>query len=100
MSLHRNDVLVTNPQEILQEEFEYFKTLYSNDAILEPLNGVTEQYFPLNNVSVLSTSQQLSCEGEITEQELLEAINSFSSGKSPGIDGIPIEMYTIFFYKN
>lgn len=97
MSLYRNDVLVTNPQEILQEECEYFKTLYSNDAILESLNGVTEQNFPLNNVSVLSTSQQLSCEGEITEQELLEAINSFSSGKSPGIDGIPIEMYKIFF---
>lgn len=97
MSLYRKDVLVTNPQEILQEEFEYFKDRYSNDAILEPPNGVTEQYFPLNNVSVLSTSQQLSREGEITEQELLEAINSFSSGKSPGIDGIPTEMYKIFF---
>ena len=30
-------------------------------------------------------------------QELLEAINSFSFGKSPGIDGIPTEMYKIFF---
>ncbi|WP_092403659.1 hypothetical protein [Candidatus Ichthyocystis sparus] len=33
----------------------------------------------------------------IYEYELRQAINSFKSGKSPGLDGIPIEFYKIFF---
>lgn len=101
ISLYKNNVLVTNPQEILQEEIEYFESLYSKEEELQhPSNvieHVIEQFFPSDNVPKLSATHQLSCEGEITEQELLEAINSFALGKSPSIDGIPIEIYKTFF---
>jgi len=39
-------------------------------------------------------TQLLAAESDV---EILKAINSFSSDKSPGIDGIPTEMYLIFF---
>lgn len=44
-------------------------------------------FFPANDYA-LSIPQQQSCEGVISEEELLDAITSFSSGKSPEIDGI------------
>lgn len=79
-SLCKNNVLIADPQDILQEECEYFQSLYSNCEKLE-LSSASEEYFPSHNVCKLSHLQQFSCEGEITEQELLEANNSFSAGK-------------------
>ena len=52
--------------------------------------------FPNNNVKVISVQKDL-CEGQITEGELLEAIGDFKDGKTPGLDGIPVEVYKTFF---
>jgi hypothetical protein len=46
---------------------------------------------PINSKAVHS------CEGQITEEELLEAIGAFKDGKTPGLDGIPVEVYKTFF---
>ena len=53
-------------------------------------------YFPNNNVKLTSV-QKDSCEGHITEEELLDAIKAFKSGKTPELDGIPKEVYQSFF---
>lgn len=42
---------------------------------------------------LVNYDQTLSFEGEVSEGELLDAINSFSPGKSPGIYDIPIELF-------
>lgn len=41
--------------------------------------------------------QYAECEGLITEEELFLAVMSFKAGKTPGMDGIPIEIYQKFF---
>ena len=45
----------------------------------------------------LTDEQQVLCEGPIIEKELYDAICSFQNGKSPGLDGIPVEVYRTFF---
>ena len=79
---------IISPQEILFSHEKEPETLADSDI---------ELFFPANYDHLLSVNQQISCEGEILEEEILDAINSFSSGKSPGIDGIPIEVYKTFY---
>jgi hypothetical protein len=43
----------------------------------------------------IANAQKDQCEGQITEEELFQAIKSFQSGETPGIDGI--EVYQAFF---
>ena len=47
------------------------------------------------NIPALSVEERLSCEGEITTEECVKALDTFDNGKTPGNDGIPVE-----FYKN
>ena len=96
MSLYTpNGTLLTSPQEILAEEVDYFKTLYAL-APESPVGSNIELFVQKNYDQILSVDQQLSCEGNILE-ELLDAIHSFAPGKSPGIDGMPVEVYKTFY---
>ena len=49
-------------------------------------------FYPINNVKLTSV-QKDSYEGQITEEELLDGIKAFKYGKTPGLDGIPVEVY-------
>lgn len=97
MTVYKNKILFTNPQEILQKEMEYFKAVFSNDKKLEPTSSMTEQFFSSNKAFKLPAVQQASLEREITEQEL-GTIDSFSTGKSPGIDGITCYLFLLLRY--
>ena len=58
------------------------------------------EFFPNNNnnVNVLLTNLQKElCHGQLTEEELFEAVKYFQPGKTPGLDGIPVEVYQTFF---
>ena len=43
----------------------------------------------MNNFK-LTAVQKDSCEGQITEDEFLDAIKAFKSEKTPGLNGIPV----------
>ena len=96
--------LVTNegvthdsPNDILKEEVKYFKNMFSFQSPPSPLTETDYMdFFPNNNVK-LTSAQKDSCEGQITEEELLDAIKAFKAGKTPGLDGIPVEEYNPFF---
>ena len=53
-------------------------------------------FFTNNNVKLTSV-QKDSCEGQITEEEFLDAIEAFKAGETPGLDGIPVEIYQTAF---
>ena len=46
-------------------------------------------FFFLDKVSVLSEVDGDYCEGPITKEECLLAINHMQNNKSPGLDGLP-----------
>ena len=52
----------------------------------------------LSNVSAfLSAYQASDCEGYLTVNEVLAALNGMARGKSPGSDGLPMEFYVTFW---
>ena len=45
----------------------------------------------------LSTSEAVSCEGELSEQECHAALHGMSRGKTPGSDDFPMEFFVSFW---
>ena len=45
----------------------------------------------------MSTEDQKSCDGILTEIECLEALKSMDLDKTPGTDGLPAEFYKLFW---
>ena len=45
----------------------------------------------------MSDSERVSCEGDLTKDELFVALGSLQTGKSPGSDGLPTEFYKAFW---
>ena len=44
-----------------------------------------------SNIPRLSQEERLSCEGQITIEECVKALDTFDMGRTPGNDGIPAE---------
>ena len=94
-----NNTVYIDPQDILKEQHKYFSDIFSSHNSEAPLlDENTKNFFPENRPH-LTTEERHICEGLITEEELTLAINSFKTGKSPGLDGIPIEFYKAFYPK-
>ena len=53
-----------------------------------------EFFFNSLNIPRLTDEQKLPCEGSITEEECVKALQSFQGNKAPGNDGLPIEFYS------
>ena len=49
------------------------------------------------NISSLNSEEVLSCEGNLTEQEIYKSLTSFKNNKSPGNDGLTKEFYCCFW---
>ena len=87
-------VIRDSPNYILKD---IFKNMFSFQSPPSPLTETNCMDFFLNNNVILTSVQKDSCEGQITEEELLDAIGAFKGGKTPGLDGIPVEVYKTFF---
>ena len=90
--LLENGDTVSNPKEILKQQFSFFKKLYTSDPDIS---------FDYNNESniKLSMDQQAAIEGEFTTAEVHESIFGLKRGSSPGCDGLTSEFFCIFFSK-
>jgi hypothetical protein len=89
-----------NKQDILHEVNNYYKTLYKNNYCMETVaEEICTDFLP--NVPHIKLSEELkqSCEGIITNEEILKALKTTKNNKSPGIDGIPYEFYKTFWTK-
>ena len=91
-------VITKNYQKILDSSSEYYiKKLYRSKLSVSQ-SDVLDQFLGNPNIPVLSVEERLSCEGEITTEECVKALDTFDNGKSPGNDGIPVEFYKTFWY--
>ena len=90
-----NDKIIDDPKEILEAEKRFYQELYrkrSNENNQEALRTLFSHKAPK-----LSENEQMSCEGKISEKEILEALKKTQNNKSPGSDGIPAEFYKMFW---
>ena len=89
-----NDVEYVNTHEIINQQREYYKTLYSETIHIDdkPLEETLGE-----NTKRLSENDSSSLEGEITYSEILSALKSMKNGKSPGNDGFTTEFFKFFW---
>ena len=90
--LKTNGEIITDPKVILQEQFSFYKKLYKSDE------NVTFDYVNTSNIT-LSDDQRESLEGTFTEQELKNALKNMKRNKCPGCDGLPPELYMLFYQR-
>lgn len=84
---------ITDTEEIIKESTKFYSKLYQSEPIDKPLLD----YF-LQNLPSLEEEKKSLCEGPITLNECKQALLAMGSNKSPGLDGLPMEFYSKFFY--
>lgn len=87
----------TNDQsKILQEQMQFYKTLYTSgkhrSSTLNDAHWISKE-----NIIPLENDDNLLCEGKVTLEECLNALNEFKNEKSPGTDGFQAEFYKHFW---
>ena len=87
----------TNDQsKILQEQMQFYKTLYTSNKHRSSILNDSFQVFT-ENIIPLENDDMLSCEGKVTQEECLKVLNEFKNEKSPGTDGLQAEFYKHFW---
>ena len=78
-----NGELVTGTRDINEVFNDFYVKLYQSEV--DPSGDM--------NIPKLSEGQVAQMEGAITEGEVRDAISLLKIGKSPGLDGLPVEYY-------
>ena len=83
--------LATTTGEILKEARSFYQKLYTPEEIDQTAVKALLTYIPSD--CRLTTDEAATLEHYVTENELDSLIRHSPTGKSPGLDGIPFEMY-------
>ena len=79
-------------KKILNKMRQFYECLYTSDK------KIKFQEENANN-NVLNDEQKISLEGLITASEISKAVYELNNDKAPGIDGLPVEIYKVFWLK-
>ena len=90
----------SNCDEILNFISDYYENIYKsppskNKSVNE--NAILNQFLNSNNVNHLNDNERDFSDITISEQELLATLKTMKNGASPGLDGLPIETYKVFW---
>ena len=91
-----NGDYITDFLEIQREQNSFFSQLYTT-SLQEDIDIENHEMFQEIDHPTLSEDEKQSCEGEITEGELYEALKTCNKNRSPGNDGLPAEFYDTFW---
>lgn len=87
-----NGNIISEQENILKEVHTFYKNLYSH----KPVQDRNLEYLK-NEAVTLDNIAAASLEGEITLQEIQQALINMNNDKSPGPDGFTAEFYKSFF---
>ena len=82
--------ILRDHKKILQAQIEFYRKLYTSNK---------DVYFLYTNESAtkLTDEDKRDLDLPIVQEEVSNAIYNMPNNKAPGIDGIPIEMYKVFY---
>ena len=84
---------ITDTNDLLTETHTFYKTLYT----AQQHDPEKQNEFLHIETLTLTPHDQNSCEGHITEHELLTALQTMENNKSPGLDGLSTNFYKHFW---
>ena len=88
----KDSTIICDHKKILLEQYKFYKKLYTVDP---------QVYFQYTNTSdvKLSEYERNSLEHKLTISEIANAIKSIPNDRCCGLDGLPVEIYKVFFTK-
>ena len=90
-----NGETITDPNEILKMQSEFYKLLYNPTVPNEiELNNI---FLTSNEIPVLTEPLKAACEGLIKLNDIEKVLKSMKLNKTPGNDGLPVELYKKFW---
>jgi len=89
--------IVSDPSQILAMETDFYRNLYkSSDSVSkQSMEKFVQEH--IHNLSSLNETENNDLTKVITINEIQNAIKLMGKGKTPGIDGLPIEFYIVFW---
>jgi len=90
--------IITDMNEILEEEVKYYECLYKSQHVSNHLtNEIEESFLCDKNLYNNIILEDLDITFDV--EKLKQVVDSFKCGKSPGSDGLPVEFYKTFWDK-
>ena len=87
--------IFTDQKNIMRISTEFYRKLYSTEKV----NNRIQERLLSNIKTKLSEEKRTNLDKPFTEKEIETAINNLPKGKSPGLDGFPIEFYKEYWHK-
>ena len=92
---NEDGVLLNDPVEINQEFKHFYQKLYSSEAQFS--KNDLDSFFADLDLPKLTEQQTRLIDSLFTLTEIYDALKEMKHGKSPGLDGIPPELYLTFW---
>ena len=83
--------LITDQQDILNEQTKFFKKLYTKCKEIE------FSYLNMGQAPKIDEPEHIMCDSKLSINELYDGITTLRLGQCPGGDGLPNEFYFTFF---
>jgi len=94
-----NGEILMDNKDIMQEEVNFYETLYNQKTIEDNVKEATERFIKDETFPRLQESQADTCEGMISLEESTRALKAMNNGSAPGNDGLTTEFYKMFWCK-
>lgn len=95
--MNNKDEMIKENDGILACLSSHYESIYKIPPDKPNQNSLDDIFCKQDPNFSLSEEEADSLEGQITEEELHRAVSSMNNGSSPGLDGIPAEVYKVFF---
>ena len=89
------NIELTNPDDILNEEFNFYKTLYTLKQ--DGQENFSAQFLSNNEIPKLNDSEKLICDATLKIYEIAKALKELPNDKTPGSDGFTTNFYKFFW---
>lgn len=86
--------IIHGPLDINNTFKEFYQSLYRSEC--SPMSAYRDTFLDQLQFKTLTEEVKVDLDKDITMEEILQAIKSINSGKTPGPDGLPIEFYKTF----
>ena len=84
----------TDIQSIIKEQTFFYQSLFTSNGF----DNSEANYFLQHVDRTLNEQEQMSCDKDVTEDEIFKVIKQLKLNKSPGDDGIVSEFYIRYWY--